>query len=209
VNTHLEADAKPLTPGEPTFMRFAVFPFDHVFRAGSRIRLIIDTPSQTGGWNFEPLANAGENSILHDAEHPSRLVVGTVPGGRAPGGYSACDTLLNQPCRADAFTNSDPSGTLQWPADDTGATLPPARAIRACKRRKAVRIRLRAAPRHDKLTSAVFAIDGKTVKKLRGRKLRRVVTLRKLPAKAFRLTVTLRTKKGKTFRSARRYGACS
>ena len=88
------------------YTRLAVLPFDHVVRAGSRIRLIIDTPSQTGGWNFEPLANAGVNSILHDSKHPSSIAVGTVPGARAGAGYPACDTLLNQPCRPNAFTAS-------------------------------------------------------------------------------------------------------
>jgi hypothetical protein len=57
--------------------------------------------------------------------------------------------------------------------------------------------------------SAVFAVNGKAVKKLRGRKLTRIVELRELPKTAFRLTVTVRTKKGKTLRSTRRYGACS
>src|SRR4051794_34632536 len=103
VQTDLQSDAQPLVPDAPTFMRFAVFPFEHAFRAGSRIRLIIDTPSQTGGWNFEPLANAGVNSILHDAGHPSKIVFGTVRGASARTGYPACDTLLNQPCRPDAF----------------------------------------------------------------------------------------------------------
>ena len=103
VQTDQQSDVQPLVPGQPTFMRFAVFPFDYVFRTGSRIRLIIDTASQTGGWNFEPAAGAGVNSILHDASHPSKLVFGTVAGGSARTPYPACDTLLNQPCRADAF----------------------------------------------------------------------------------------------------------
>jgi uncharacterized protein len=104
VQTDLQSDVQPLVPGKPTFMRFAVLPFDYVFRAGSRIRLVIETPSQTGGWNFEPLANAGVNSILHDSKHPSEIVVGSVRGASARAGYPACDTLLNQPCRPDAFT---------------------------------------------------------------------------------------------------------
>jgi putative CocE/NonD family hydrolase len=106
VQTNLEADVQPLALGEPTFMRLAVLPFDHVFRAGSHIRLVIDTPSQTGGWNWKPLANAGVNSILHDSTHVSTVVVGSVRGASAPAGYPACDTLLNQPCRPDAFTAS-------------------------------------------------------------------------------------------------------
>jgi hypothetical protein len=115
VQTHLESDVQPLVPGEPTSMRLEVFPFDYVFRAGSRIRLVIDTPSQTGGWNFEPLANGGVNSILHDSKHPSGIVVGAVPGASARAGYPACDTLLNQPCRPDAFTESGSPGQLKWP----------------------------------------------------------------------------------------------
>jgi uncharacterized protein len=111
VQTDLQSDVQPLVAGKPTFMRLAVFPLDHMFRAGSRIRLVIDTPSQTGGWNFEPLANGGVNSILHDAQHPSKLVVGVARGAGAPTGYPACDTLLNQPCRPNAFTAS---GRLTW-----------------------------------------------------------------------------------------------
>ena len=106
VQTNLQSDVQPLVPGNATFMRLAVLPFDYVFRAGSRIRLVIDTPSQTGGWNFEPLANAGVNSILHDSKHGSKIVVGSVPGAAARAGYPTCDTLLNQPCHQDAFTAS-------------------------------------------------------------------------------------------------------
>jgi putative CocE/NonD family hydrolase len=119
MQTHLESDVEPLEPGKPTFMRLEVFPFDYIFRAGSRIRVIIDTPSQTGGWNFQPLANGGLNSILHDAEHPSRIVLATVPGASAKASHPACDTVLNQPCRPDAFTESAPSGQLEWPEGGT------------------------------------------------------------------------------------------
>lgn len=115
VQTDLQSDVQPLEPGQPAFMRFAVFPFDYVFRAGSRIRLIIDTPSQTGGWNFEPIADAGVNSILHDARHPSEIVFGTVAGAGAAKGYPVCDTLLNQPCRSDAYPASDPPGEMDLP----------------------------------------------------------------------------------------------
>jgi putative CocE/NonD family hydrolase len=103
VQTNREADVQPLALGQPTFMRLAIMPVDHVFRAGSRLRLIIDTPSQTGGWNWQPVKSAGVNSILHDAAHRSELVFGTVRGATAPAAYPQCDTLLNQPCRPDAF----------------------------------------------------------------------------------------------------------
>src|SRR5205807_7937327 len=41
VQTDLRSDVQALAPGKPTFVRFAVFPFDYVFRAGSRFRLVI------------------------------------------------------------------------------------------------------------------------------------------------------------------------
>jgi hypothetical protein len=229
VQTHREADAEPLEPGQPTPVRIEVFPFEHVFRAGSRIRLIIDTPSQTGGWNFQPVPNGGVNTILHDAAHPSEVVLSTMPRSSVEKGYPACDTVLNQPCRPDAFTDSAPAGELQWPggatptpapgsgsgsgsvlagAVPTAASRPAARSRGRCTRRKPVTVRLPKARKQDKLVSAKLAINGRTVSTLRARKLTRVVTLRKVPTTAFRLTVTARTRNGRTLRSTRRYGPC-
>lgn len=101
-HTHARADAAELTAGEPTFMRLEVFPFAHAFRAGSRLRLWIESPlAHTGFWAFAPVLPPGINTVLHDAEHPSRLVVGVLPGVEAPTPRPGCDTLRNQPCRTD------------------------------------------------------------------------------------------------------------
>ncbi|MHB8512135.1 MAG: CocE/NonD family hydrolase, partial [Actinomycetota bacterium] len=110
--THLQSDAEPLHPGKPTFMRVELFPFDHVFRAGSSIRLWIEAPTgDTGLWSFDFLKTPAINSILHDAKHPSSLVLGYLPDGTAQGtALPACDTLLNQPCRTN--TAPVPPGTL-------------------------------------------------------------------------------------------------
>jgi putative CocE/NonD family hydrolase len=124
VQTHLESDAEPLEPGTPTRVRVEVFPFEHIFRAGSRIRVTVDTPSQTGGWNFQPVANGGVNSILHDDQHPSELVLSTMRAPSVKEGYPACDTVLNQPCRPDAFPDSAPPGQLTWPAEATPGSGP-------------------------------------------------------------------------------------
>jgi uncharacterized protein len=101
--TQQQSDLQLLTPLTPVLARVEVFPFDHVFRAGSAIRMIVDTPSQTGGWNFLLRPTAAQDTILHDADHPSRLVLGALPGGHAEAPLPACNTLLNQPCRASAF----------------------------------------------------------------------------------------------------------
>ncbi|WP_320668701.1 CocE/NonD family hydrolase [Patulibacter defluvii] len=126
VQTHLASDVQTLVPGQVIPVRLEVLPFDHVFRAGSRIRLVIDSPSQTGGWNFLPGLLPGPNEILHDAAHPSRIVVGTVPSPVVPKGHSTCDTLLNQPCRPNAFPASAPAGRLDWPRVVAAPTSPPA-----------------------------------------------------------------------------------
>jgi putative CocE/NonD family hydrolase len=99
-HTHQEADAEPLVPGEPALMRVQLWPFDHVFRRGSSLRLWIDAPTgATGGWSF--LFNAAPTiaRVFADAEHPSALVLGHLRGGQAEEPYPACGTLLNQPCR--------------------------------------------------------------------------------------------------------------
>ncbi len=100
--THLRGDAKPLVAGRPTYMRLEVFPFAHAFRKGSRLRIWIEAPTgHTGFWAFAPVPDPAQNTILHDAAHPSRLVVGVVPGASAHAPLPACDTLRNQPCRPD------------------------------------------------------------------------------------------------------------
>ena len=50
------------------------------------------------------LANVSQSSvdmIWHDAAHPSRLVVGILPGVKVPNARPQCDTVLMQPCRTD------------------------------------------------------------------------------------------------------------
>ncbi|MGZ4232062.1 MAG: CocE/NonD family hydrolase [Solirubrobacteraceae bacterium] len=42
--TDQQADAHPLVPGSPTYMRVQLWPFDYVFRKGSSIRVRIDAP---------------------------------------------------------------------------------------------------------------------------------------------------------------------
>jgi putative CocE/NonD family hydrolase len=104
--TDTRQDARPLTPGRPTFMRMEVFPFAQAFRAGSRIRIYIDAPTgHTGFFAFKPTTTPATNTVLHDRQHPSRLVLGVLPGQVAHSRLPACDTLRNQPCRRDPLAN--------------------------------------------------------------------------------------------------------
>ncbi|MEX2626331.1 MAG: CocE/NonD family hydrolase, partial [Ilumatobacteraceae bacterium] len=101
VHTHLEADAAPLPDGDPAPVRVELFPFAHPFRAGSQLRLTVDAP---GGnrpvWAFDTIAGGEEVTIVHDADHPSRLVLAVVPGIEVPPGPPPCGSLRGQPCRS-------------------------------------------------------------------------------------------------------------
>jgi putative CocE/NonD family hydrolase len=100
--TDQQADARPLVPGRPTYLRMQLWPFDYVFRQGSKIRLWIDAPTGlTGGWALDFVKTPAINSIYADSQHPSAIVLGYLPGGHAAAPLPTCDTLLNQPCRRD------------------------------------------------------------------------------------------------------------
>lgn len=103
-HTYAASDARPLTPRRPALLRVALTPFDHVFRKGSRLRMIVDAPtSTTGGWSFDYLRTESVNRVSHSRRHRSRLVMGLLPGGRAPVAAGPCKGISNQPCRSNPF----------------------------------------------------------------------------------------------------------
>jgi putative CocE/NonD family hydrolase len=105
-HSYKQSDVEQLTPGKPVLARMEMLPFDHVFRAGSAIRLTVDAP---GGW-FQITPLAATNSLYHQPGMDSKLVFGWLPGATAHAPLPACDTLLNQPCRPSA--EPVPSGSL-------------------------------------------------------------------------------------------------
>ncbi len=103
IKSHREEDVAPLVPGEWTLARVELMPFAHVFRAGSRIRLSVDTPGDSrASWRFRLLefATPPVIEIGHDAAHPSSVALPVVPGVEVPTGLPVCDALRGQPCRA-------------------------------------------------------------------------------------------------------------
>jgi hypothetical protein len=109
--TDQQADAEPLVLGAPTYMRVQLWPFDYVFRKGSSLRLWIDAPTgETGGWSFDFTPTPAVNTIYADAQHPSAVVLGYLPGGRAAAPLPQCNTVLNQPCRSNQ--TPVPAGTM-------------------------------------------------------------------------------------------------
>lgn len=99
--THQAGDAALLTPGQPVAVRVEVFPFGHVFRKGSRIRLWVEAPKALPDlWGFTPQPIPAVDLVYHDARHPSSLALSVLPGVHPPVGLPACGRVIRQPCRA-------------------------------------------------------------------------------------------------------------
>lgn len=99
-HTHQAADVQPLVPGEYTPMRVGLFPFGHVFRAGSRIKISIEVP---GGnrerWAYGIIQDVMDNAIAHTELMTSKVVLPLVPHMAVPTALPACGTVREQPCR--------------------------------------------------------------------------------------------------------------
>jgi len=81
------------------------------------------------------------------------------------------------------------------------------RSSRRCVSRRAFRIRLRA-PRGDRLRFARVVVNGRSVRVLRGRRLRAPVVLRGLPRGRYTVRVTAVTVRGRRVKETRAYRTC-
>lgn len=109
VHTHRQEDAAELPAGQFAEVRVEIYPFAHVFRAGSRVRISVSAP---GGdrphWKFQALPADGEviNTVSRSASMPSRLVLPVVPDVDVPTPLPPCPSLRGQPCRTyEEFVN--------------------------------------------------------------------------------------------------------
>jgi predicted acyl esterase len=97
-----EAAVETLPPGKLVEARVEVFPFAHVFRKGSRIRVIVDAPGASRPtWSFDAFPKIGNqvNTIGWGGDVASRVVLPIVPGVKVAPGLPACPGLRAQPCR--------------------------------------------------------------------------------------------------------------
>jgi predicted acyl esterase len=102
VQTHLEADAAPLPAGHWELVRVEIYPFGHVFRAGSRLRISVSTPGgNKGRWQFDVLQFDGPvtHAVSHSASFASSVLLPVIPDVQVPTGLPACPGLRSQPCR--------------------------------------------------------------------------------------------------------------
>ncbi|MBW8893062.1 MAG: CocE/NonD family hydrolase [Burkholderiales bacterium] len=91
----------PLLPGRPVLARVEIHKMGHYFRAGSRLRIWIDTPAQTGGLVFDTFTQKQRVHVLHNARYDSVVRLGVLKDVKGPAGYPACGETILQPCRPD------------------------------------------------------------------------------------------------------------
>jgi uncharacterized protein len=96
-------DASPLPGSRFTPLTVPLYYEGHVYRAGSRIRVVIAAPSgDQPVWAFGktvPSSGRATVSIAHSAAMPSRLILPLVPGVSVPTGLPPCPGLRGEPCR--------------------------------------------------------------------------------------------------------------
>ena len=106
--SHQATDVLPLVPGQATLMRVEIFPFGHVFRTGSKLRVTIAAPHvKPDLWGFTLLPTPSLNSVHTGGATASSValpLISTATAGVAT--LPACDlsmgALRNQPCRPEA-----------------------------------------------------------------------------------------------------------
>ena len=102
---------EPLPPGKFSPARVEMLPFAHVFRAGSRIRVIIDAPGGSRPtWSFDALPADGHqvNTIGLGGAIASRIVLPASASVDVAPGLPACPGLRAQPCRTTAVITNSP-----------------------------------------------------------------------------------------------------
>ena len=101
--TLMENAWAPLPINEWTPVRIGTAGFAHAMRAGSRVRVSIDTPGGVrADWRFalKTFPAAVKYGIAHDAAHPSKIVLPRLMGVPVPTAAPPCPSLRGQPCRA-------------------------------------------------------------------------------------------------------------
>jgi predicted acyl esterase len=98
-----KATAAPLEQGRFTKLTIPLYYQGHVYRAGSRLRIIVQAP---GGdqpvWEFgktQPAGGTAQVTVGYGPSMPSRVVLPVVPGVAVPTGLPPCPGLRGEPCR--------------------------------------------------------------------------------------------------------------
>ena len=111
-HTYRQADEALLVPGQWNLARVGVPAFAHVFRAGSRIRVTVDTPGDSrAAWQFalKTYPSAVSYDVGHDATHASSILFPVLGGTSSTTPLPPCPSLRGQQCRTFAAYTNVPS----------------------------------------------------------------------------------------------------
>jgi uncharacterized protein len=113
IPTFKASDARPMPKNRFVEIVIPLYFEGHLYRAGSRIRVVISAPNGTQPiWSFaesKPTGRTSTVSIAFSKRMPSALILPVVPGVQVPSsaaGLPPCPGLRNEPCRTYVpFTN--------------------------------------------------------------------------------------------------------
>jgi predicted acyl esterase len=98
-----QADHRFLTPGQPVYARVEIIPFEHVFRAGSSIRITIDSAAgdvqPTGYWGLVTPGANYTDTIYAAPGRQSAVVLALIPGAIAKAPLPSCQDIAGEECR--------------------------------------------------------------------------------------------------------------
>jgi hypothetical protein len=169
----------------------------HRFAKGHVMRLTIATSNATNRGN----TFAGPVSIAADPAAPNTLTLPKlgVQIGTTASGMALFKGPAGGPAPQRAGLGSRPRG-LRASTMSTN---------RGCVRGRSIRIRVIPRTGRNRAVLATIAVNGRTVKTVRGRKLRSFVRITNLPRRGvYRVLVTVRTTGGARLGAARTYRAC-
>ncbi len=125
-HSHREADVETLPNGEFERLRVELFPFGHLFREGSQVRVAVENPGGNRDlWGFQLVSQEGRNEIAHSGAFPSKLVLPLLPDADVglPDALPPCGDVRHQPCRS--ATRPEPesvTGTVSYDTDPISET---------------------------------------------------------------------------------------
>ncbi len=102
VPTYRKRDERRLHRNRWVLVRIPLYYQGHVYRKGSRIRVVLSAPGGDAPiWAFAEADPDGNPwvAVAHSRRRSSRLVLPVLPGFEAPSGRPACPGLRGQPCR--------------------------------------------------------------------------------------------------------------
>jgi len=111
--TYRQEDESMLVPGAWAQVRVGIAAFAHVSRAGSSVRISVDTPGDSRvRWQFalKDFPTPVSYDVGHSWDHPSSVVLPVLAGEVAKTPLPPCPSLRGQQCRAHVPYTNTPAG---------------------------------------------------------------------------------------------------